>query len=150
MAIKTSIPKQQESVQHLKPRLISKGELVANKPSTDAENDLSLDLAESVGKTIGNIVNEIESLDKRRDELIGKLSSAREAMNQQFAKWLPAGLTSVSRSPASKSERAKKDAPCSICGFKTNPLHDARAHRSQTVKGAYTDAELSARGMTRV
>jgi len=37
--------------------------------------------------------------------------------------------------------------PCPICGFKTNPPHDARAHRSQDPKKAFTAEELDAKGM---
>ena len=40
--------------------------------------------------------------------------------------------------------------PCPICGFLTNPPHDARAHRSQgDKKKAFTAEELSAKGMAK-
>jgi hypothetical protein len=43
-----------------------------------------------------------------------------------------------------------KDAPCKICGFKTDPIHDARAHRSQTKKKPFTAAELEEKELTRL
>jgi single-stranded DNA-specific DHH superfamily exonuclease len=49
-----------------------------------------------------------------------------------------------------KGARQVKDAPCKVCGFKTSPPHDARAHRTQTKKKPFTDEELQAKGLTRV
>ncbi len=46
--------------------------------------------------------------------------------------------------------RAMKDEPCSVCGFKTAPLHDARSHRGQEPKKAFTSAELTAKGLQKV
>jgi hypothetical protein len=46
--------------------------------------------------------------------------------------------------------RAKLDKPCPTCGFKTEPLHDARAHRSQTKKAPFTAGELAERGLQKV
>lgn len=46
--------------------------------------------------------------------------------------------------------RTTKDAPCPICKFKTDPLHDGRAHRAQENKKPFTVAELKERGMTKV
>ena len=46
-------------------------------------------------------------------------------------------------------KRPMRDKPCAICGFKTNPRHDARAHRSQNAKKPFTAAELKARGLER-
>jgi len=47
------------------------------------------------------------------------------------------------------TKRQQKDAPCAICGFKTSPLHDRRAHRAQEPKKPFTKAELSERGLTK-
>jgi len=49
-----------------------------------------------------------------------------------------------------KGTRGLKDAACPICGFKTSPLHDKRAHRSQAEKKPFTAEELAAKGYTRV
>jgi hypothetical protein len=43
-----------------------------------------------------------------------------------------------------------KDAPCPVCGFQTDKPHDARAHRGQVKKKAFTAKELTDRGMTKV
>ena len=45
-----------------------------------------------------------------------------------------------------KGTRRVKDAACPICGFKTIPPHDGRAHRSQSPKKPFTADELAARG----
>ena len=42
--------------------------------------------------------------------------------------------------------RKIKDAPCPICKFKTKPPHDARKHRGQKRKRAFTAEELKAMG----
>jgi hypothetical protein len=42
------------------------------------------------------------------------------------------------------------DTACGYCGFKTEPLHDKRSHRSQTKKRPFTEKELEQLGMTRV
>lgn len=49
-----------------------------------------------------------------------------------------------------KGTRQVKDAPCPVCGFKTNPPHDARAHRGQQEKKPFTAAELKAKGLEKV
>jgi hypothetical protein len=40
--------------------------------------------------------------------------------------------------------------PCPVCGFRTDPPHDARRHRGQDVKRPFTDAELTTAGMRRI
>lgn len=45
--------------------------------------------------------------------------------------------------------REIKDAPCTVCGFKTAPLHDARSHRGQEPKAPFKTEELKARGLTK-
>lgn len=50
-----------------------------------------------------------------------------------------------------KVSRSVKDAPCPICGFKTMPPHDRRAHRGQgNNKKPFTAAELEAKGLRKV
>ena len=51
---------------------------------------------------------------------------------------------------ATAAKRQQKDAPCPICKFKTDPLHDGRAHRSQSPKKPFTATELSARGFKKI
>lgn len=48
------------------------------------------------------------------------------------------------------TRQVNPERPCPICGFRTDPPHDARAHRSQgDSKRAFTADELSARGLSR-
>lgn len=44
------------------------------------------------------------------------------------------------------TRQVNPDRPCPICGFKTIPPHDARAHRSQEPKARFTAEELSTKG----
>lgn len=120
------------------------------KPREDAKNDLADDLAQSVGRTIGTIVNEIEQLDTRKAELLKKLSDARDTLNEQFSKWLPAALDQVGDKAKAAAKRLNK--PCSVCKFKTEPPHDARlkAHRDQSEKKPLTDGELTNADLRRV
>ena len=133
-------------------RLISNGEVVMSKPTEDANNDLTTDIAEAVGKTIGNIVNRIEALDAERAQLIQKLEDARTSITAQFDKWLPATLDKVG-DKAKEAARKLKREPCGICKFQTEPPHDARlkAHRDQgESKLPLTEEELTAASLRRV
>jgi hypothetical protein len=47
-------------------------------------------------------------------------------------------------------KRQTKDADCPICHFKTSPLHDGRAHRSQATKKPFTVAELTEKDLAKV
>jgi hypothetical protein len=138
-------------VRPLTSRLIKGQTVLMAKTNQEAEDDLSLDIAETVGKTVGNIVNRIETLDKERAELIKKLADARSALNEQFNKWIPESIAAVGASVKSKAKReAKPGEPCKICGFATDPAHDGRKHRAQETKKPFTSDELEAAGMVRV
>ena len=125
-----------------------------SKTNQEAEDDLSLDIAETVGKTVGNIVNRIEALDKERAELIKKLADARSALNEQFNKWIPDRISAVGSIVKDTGKReVKPGTPCSICGFATNPPHDGRqkTHRDQgDKKKPLTDQELKAAKLIRI
>jgi hypothetical protein len=129
--------------------------VVMAKTNDEAESDLSLDIAGAVGKTVGNIVNRIEALDKERSELIQKLADARNSLNDQFSKWLPDSLTQAGARGGkvrTAKREAKPGAPCNICGFATEPYHDGRlkAHRDQGEKKPLTDGQLDAARLERV
>lgn len=47
------------------------------------------------------------------------------------------------------STRQRRDVPCPICHFKTDPPHDGRLHRSQATKKPFTAAELKERELTK-
>lgn len=46
--------------------------------------------------------------------------------------------------------RASSQKACSTCKFLTNPPHNARAHKSQSVKAPFTADELTLRNLTRI
>ena len=135
------------------PRLISNGDVVMSKPTEDANKDLTTDIAEAVGKTIGNIVNRIEAIDAERAQLVKKLEEARAEITAQFDRWLPAALDNVG-DKAKAAARKLSDRPCGICGFKTTPPHDARlkAHRDQPegAKTPLTAEQLASANLRRV
>jgi hypothetical protein len=139
---------------HIRPltsRLMKGQTVLMAKTNEEAENDLSLDIAETVGKTVGNIVNRIEALDKERAELIKKLADARSALNEQFNKWIPESIATVGTNVRSKVKReVKPGTPCQICGFATQPAHDGRKHRAQETKKPFTSGELEQANMVRV
>jgi len=47
-------------------------------------------------------------------------------------------------------ENRNDQAPCRICGFRTNKPHNARAHRWQEPKAPFTQEELARRGLKRI
>ena len=47
-------------------------------------------------------------------------------------------------------ENRNDQAPCRICGFRTNKPHNARAHRWQEPKTPFTQEELARRGLKRI
>lgn len=48
------------------------------------------------------------------------------------------------------SKRQISDEPCKICHFKTDPSHDARAHRGQKEKQPFTVEELMEKHLSKV
>ncbi len=48
------------------------------------------------------------------------------------------------------TRKPNPDKPCPVCQFKTDPPHDGRHHRNQTIKAPFTPEELASKGMTRV
>ena len=102
-------------------------------------------------------LEQLRQLDEQRKEIME--SARKEALevinaalgtlsefgfNYRLVEGKSAGVT------GRKGTRQVKDAPCKVCGFKTSPPHDARAHRTQTKKRPFTDEELQAKGLTRV
>ena len=118
----------------------------------DKKHDPALDIAERVGETIGNIVNEIKALDERKSELMDRLQSLRSNLLQKFDSVLPAALDRAGDTLKDTAKRVRRE-PCGICKFRTDPPHDARlkAHRDQgDNKQALTDQELAELHLRRV
>jgi hypothetical protein len=90
-----------------------------------------------------------EELLKQGDAIVSELRSL--GLEYRFAPSIPEASRISQKKTATEegrsAPRAKLDKPCPTCGFKTEPLHDARAHRSQTIKAPFTAAELTERGL---
>jgi hypothetical protein len=115
-----------------------------------------------------NIRDKLKALDEERAKLLEDAKKeALEAAHRAIADLNALGFdfrlveghsASTARRPprertegeASKSKRQARDTPCPICGFKTNPHHDGRAHRSQETKRPFTVEELSEKGLAKV
>lgn len=111
---------------------------------------------------MASALEKIMELDKQREQILSAakneaLTSANAAVKalndlgfeyQLVLKGKPAASTKASR----KGTRRIKDAPCAYCGFKTAPLHDKRAHRTQPKgkKRPFTAAELAQKGYKKV
>ena len=110
-------------------------------------------------------IDRIRELDEERAQIFDQAKEeALERANEAVAALVALGLqyrlvngvepspriTKTSGKAAVGSKGAVRDAPCSICGFKTSPPHDARAHRGQTKKKAFNAAELSDKGFAKV
>lgn len=101
-------------------------------------------------------LRQLHQLDKQRQKLLENakeeaLANAEEAVRALNALGFSYRLTgTVRRKTARKKQRrGVNDAPCPICGFKTSPAHDGRAHRSQASKKPFTAEELRERGLTK-
>jgi hypothetical protein len=105
-----------------------------------------------------SVLEKLKQLDEQRSKLLEDakaeaLSNARKALDELNALGFNYALTEEGSGKAKKGatiKRPMKDAPCPICKFKTTPLHDARAHRSQEAKKPFTKAELAERGLDKV
>ena len=113
-----------------------------------------------------NPVERIKQIDQERAKLLGE--AKKEALvraNQAVADLVALGFTytlvdsqgptrakRAAKKASRKGTRQIKDAPCSICGFKTAPPHDARRHRFSQgkKKRPFTAKELSDLGLKKV
>jgi len=103
-----------------------------------------------------NILTQLQELDQQRSKLLdGAKTEAMEKAQAAVAELNELGFNYQlvergQRRPGSvesrKGTRTLKDAPCPICGFKTTPPHDRRAHRTQEPKRSFTNNELQSRG----
>jgi hypothetical protein len=91
----------------------------------------------------------VDLIESTKAEALGQATAAVKTLNELgFAYRLVEG---EKKPNGRKKVRVMKDAPCSVCGFKTNPPHDNRTHRMQGgTKQSFTDAELAALGLARV
>jgi hypothetical protein len=112
-----------------------------------------------------SILDKLKALDDERAKLLEDAKKeALEKAHKAIADLNELGFnyrlvegsgTSTARRPRNRSEgegpkRQARDIPCPICQFKTNPHHDARAHRSQQPKRPFTEQELADKGLAKV
>ena len=106
-----------------------------------------------------NPIERIRVLDAERNRLRDgakkeALARAQKAVGELnalgFAYRLLNGATSKKATRQSRNGRGTiKNAPCPVCKFKTNPPHDARAHRGQKRKSPFTGQDLKEREYAR-
>jgi hypothetical protein len=112
-----------------------------------------------------SVLERLKALDEERSRLLDDAKSealemahnAIAALNELgFHYRLVEGPETPSRAAtrASRGEegprRHQRDAVCPICHFKTDPVHDGRAHRSQATKKPFASEELMERGLSKV
>lgn len=107
-----------------------------------------------------SVLEKLKALDEQRAKLLdGAKTEALEKAEKAIAELNELGfhyqlvegpLPSAKLPKSSQPKRHAKDAPCPICNFKTDPLHDGRAHRSQDAKKPFTAAELAEKGLKKV
>jgi hypothetical protein len=111
-----------------------------------------------------SVLEKLKALDAQRAQLLeGAKKEALDNAERAVAELNELGFhytlsegasTATPRAPRKASSQApkrqKKDVPCPICNFKTDPPHDGRMHRSQKTKKAFTVEELMEKGLTKV
>jgi hypothetical protein len=97
----------------------------------------------------------IKELDAEKSKLIESAKSealerAKHAISDLNALGFAYSLTQASVAKKAVGRRPS-DNPCRICGFRTNPPHDARKHRfSKAKKRPFNAKELTDLGMRKV
>lgn len=102
-----------------------------------------------------SIADQLRALDDQRTKLLAgakeeALGKVREAVDELNALGFSFVLQDTGRSRASRKGTRQVDPnrPCPVCGFRTDPPHDARRHRGQgEKKRPFTAEELTALGM---
>ena len=92
----------------------------------------------------------IDLIESTKAEALGNATAAVKTLNDLGFTYR---LVEGEKKPngGRKAARILKDAPCSLCGFKTNPPHDNRTHRMQSdTKQPFSDAELATLGLAHV
>jgi hypothetical protein len=111
-----------------------------------------------------SVLEKLKALDAQRAQLLDgakkeALDNAERAVAELnelgFDYRLTEGASGSSarapRKAASQApKRQKKDVPCPICNFKTDPPHDGRMHRSQKSKKPFTVEELMEKHLAKV
>jgi hypothetical protein len=98
-------------------------------------------------------VQKLARLDAERAEILASaksdaLQKANDAVTELNALGFQYHLSEEAQKAA--MTKGKPVGPCSICNVTTNPTHDARSHKKQEPKRAFTDEELKARNLVKV
>jgi len=106
--------------------------------------------------SMASVIDQIRALDEQKAKLLdGAKSEALGAAQQAIEALNSLGFNyrliegSRRSSGDRKGTRKVSGGPCPICGFKTTPAHDGRAHPAQETKEPFTAAELNERGYER-
>jgi hypothetical protein len=111
-----------------------------------------------------SIHEQLKALDEQRVKLVENAkATALEKVRAGIAELNELGFhyglvdgTDKPRSPIKEKSGAKatkrqlKNVACPVCGFRTSPPHDARSHRGQNPKRAFTTEELTAKKLSKV
>jgi hypothetical protein len=115
-----------------------------------------------------SVLEKIKALDAQRAQLLeGAKKEALDNAEKAVAELNELGFhytltegasvstsTSAARAPRKTASQApkrqKKDVPCPICNFKTDPPHDGRMHRSQKAKKPFSVEELMEKHLAKV
>lgn len=109
--------------------------------------------ATTIAERRRQLQDELRSLEQgAHDEIMARVNADISELGQLGYRYriVDGGRGRGPRGASRKGTRQVKDAPCPVCGFKTNPPHDARAHRGQMDKKPFTAAELKAKGLEKV
>jgi len=83
-------------------------------------------------------------------ELVAKGNNAPAIIQPKHIKTKSVVKKAKKRKGSRLGTRTPANVACPICSFKTNPPHDRRSHRFQAYKKAFTQKELSAKGMKKI
>ena len=111
-----------------------------------------------------SVLDQLKALDEQRAKLLdGAKGEALEQAEKAVVELNELGFDyRLVEGPQTRSRRAaqtdgtgevrrqQRDIPCPVCHFKTQPLHNGRAHRTQQPKMPFTAEELKERGLERV
>jgi hypothetical protein len=97
-------------------------------------------------------------MEEAKGEALARANEAVDALNALgFNYRLASGGEGGGTGRRATSEGGRKgtrqvnpNRPCPICGFRTEPPHDARRHRGQDPKRPFSEEELQANHMRRV
>ena len=119
---------------------------------------MEITMADKIVKTSEKVdetpVQKLARLDAERAEILASakadaLQKATDAVSELNALGFQYRLTEEAEKKLTVNH-APSDKPCTICGFKTEPFHDARSHPRIGEKKPFTAEELTTRKLVKV